>query len=141
MDIRVRAVDIANISRVSLPTYVMPRDGHPLNETRRNVSVKHDKVVMDKQRTCIWCCQRCQMPIDGIKHSLQGFRMRYKCSICWPALCIVSIIDGTSCLELFHQSEDLFNPCTDHGHHINVRARSDGAKVAQSSNSNKFVSG
>jgi hypothetical protein len=81
----------------------------------------HDLVLLDKSKNCIWCCQLCSDRALVERHTREGFKTKYKCSICDVALCKVPRVDGSSCFEQFHQRSELFNPCTEHNYNIYVR--------------------
>lgn len=78
---------------------------------RRNGRLNHDPVSTQSQACCIWCCRKTKMHSDGTPHSRHGLKTTWKCAVCNVPLCKVPRFDGKSCFTLFHESDELFNPC------------------------------
>jgi len=93
-------------------------DSDDLCARRLDKTNPHEMLLMDKSTNCIWCCQLCSNQTLKKKHTREGFKTKYKCSVCDAALCKVPRFDGSSCFQLFHTSSELFNPCTNHRHKI-----------------------
>jgi len=98
----------------------------------------HEMLLMDKSTNCIWCCQLCSNRTLKKKHTREGFKTKYKCSVCDAALCKVPRFDGSSCFQLFHTSSKLFNPCTNHRHKIYVRPHSAGLYLPHECSNDRF---
>jgi hypothetical protein len=98
----------------------------------------HEMLLMDKSTNCIWCCQLCSNRTLKKKHTREGFKTKYKCSVCDAALCKVPRFDGSSCFQLFHTSSKLFNPCINHRHKIYVRPHSAGLYLPRECSNDRF---
>jgi hypothetical protein len=82
---------------------------------RGNRRLNHEVVSTKSQACCIWCCRHTVMHSEGTPHSRHGLKTKWKCSVCNVPLCKVTRMNGRSCFELFHESDELFNPCQNTG--------------------------
>jgi hypothetical protein len=92
---------------------------------RCNGRLNHEAVSTESQASCIWCCRQTVMHSDGTPHSCHGLKTKWKCAVCNVPLCRVTRMNGRSCFTLFHESDELFNPCHNTGGGaISMRAHS-----------------
>lgn len=94
---------------------------------RRNRRLNHEAVSTQTQASCIWCCRQTEMHSEGTPHSRHGLKTKWKCAVCNVPLCKVIRMNGKSCFALFHESDELFNPCQNTG----------GAAIALRAHSNR----
>ena len=78
---------------------------------RKNQRLSHVPCTCGKQVSCIWCCRCDDNHVNGKKHCRYGGKTSWVCVTCQVPLCKVKRYDGKSCFELFHEAEELFNPC------------------------------
>lgn len=88
---------------------------------RKNKHLGHQPKPSSSQLSCIWCCRCTQFHEQGILHSRHGRKTKWKCSTCDVALCKVKRYGDKSCFELFHESDTLFNPCSNNHTDVHVR--------------------
>jgi hypothetical protein len=91
---------------------------------RRNRRLNHEPVSTQSQASCIWCCRETIMHSNGTPHSRHGLKTKWKCTVCNVPLCKVMRMGGKSCFTLFHESDELFNPCDSDGEILTLRPHS-----------------
>jgi hypothetical protein len=87
---------------------------------RKSRDIEHLPVRISEeqktQHTCLWCCQRNHGP-GHPTHTRFGYKTTMCCFGCGKIpLCVVKRYNGKSCFELWHSSNELFNPCANNVH-------------------------
>lgn len=74
--------------------------------TRSSEHFQHDLVTVAKQKTCVYCCQKCEigMSNDHYRHGCKTFN---KCGLCQVYLCREprKVWDNDSCWDRFHKAK------------------------------------
>lgn len=93
-------------------------------EIRRNRSLDHKSTKLDRQKCCVWCCQKSHRNIE-VRHTRLGYKTTTCCIVCGGVpLCTVKRIGDKTCFELWHEATELYDPCVTNITSPYVRAHS-----------------
>ena len=71
----------------------------------------HVKTLLSRRLTCVYCCSQKHETAADSHNTRRGHKTIFECSTCKVPLCYGPRFDGESCAKLFHDLEEINDPC------------------------------